>query len=85
MMKKIIFNVIGKKTNQTSDSDADRKIPTLRSMDNAGNLFPALFVYPRVGISLSASKTEDRFYLSLLRVLIWNTQCGVQIFREDMI
>ena len=32
-----IFNVIGKKHNQTSVSDADREMPTLRSMDNAGN------------------------------------------------
>ena len=26
--------------------------------------FPALSVHPRVGISLSASKTDDRFYFS---------------------
>ena len=31
------FNVIGKKNNQTSVSDADRQIPTLGSTDNAGN------------------------------------------------
>ena len=30
-------NVIGKKNNQTSVSDADRDIQTLRSTDNAGN------------------------------------------------
>ena len=33
------FNVIhvGRKNNQTSASDADREIPTLGSMNNAGN------------------------------------------------
>ena len=31
------FNVIGKKNNQTSISDADREIPTLGLKDNAGN------------------------------------------------
>ena len=31
-----IFNVIGKKNNQTSDCDADRQILTLGSTDNAG-------------------------------------------------
>ena len=33
----IIFNVIGKKNNQISVSDADREIETLGSTDNAGN------------------------------------------------
>ena len=63
----VIFNVIGKKNNQTSVSDADREIKTLESTDNAGKSltsFPALSVYPWVGISLSASETDDRFYLS---------------------
>ena len=32
-----IFNVIGKKNNQTMVSDADQEIPTLGSTDNAGN------------------------------------------------
>ena len=31
------FNVIGKKNNQTSASDADQEIPTLGTTDNAGN------------------------------------------------
>ena len=31
------LNVIGKKNNQTSDSDADREIPILGSTDKAGN------------------------------------------------
>ena len=47
-------------------SDADPEILTIESTDNAGNLvtlFPALYIYPRVGISGSASKTYDRFYL----------------------
>ena len=38
--RRMIFNtfyVIGKKNNQTSVSNADREIPTLGSMDNAGN------------------------------------------------
>ena len=29
---------------------------------------PALSIYPRVGISLSASETDDRFYLSPMRM-----------------
>ena len=33
----MIFNVMGKKNNQTSVSDADREIPTLGSADSAGN------------------------------------------------
>ena len=33
----IFFNLIGKKNNQTSISDADREILTLGSTDNAGN------------------------------------------------
>ena len=31
----ILFNVIGKKNDQSPVSDADREIPTLRSTDNA--------------------------------------------------
>ena len=62
----LIFNVIGKKNNQTSVSDADREIPTLGSTDNARNsvnLVSGINRYPRFGISLSESKTDDRFYL----------------------
>ena len=33
----MIFPIIGKKNNQSSVSDADREIPTLRLMDSAGN------------------------------------------------
>ena len=33
-----VYSIIGKKNNRSSVSDADREIPTLRSMDNAGNL-----------------------------------------------
>ena len=43
------FNVIGKKNNQTSVSDADRQIPTLGSTDNAGNsvsLVSGFWYYP---------------------------------------
>ena len=63
------FNIKDKKNNQTSVSDADRKILTLGSTDNAGNLvtsFLALSVKPCVEISLSASETNDRFYFSLM-------------------
>ena len=60
-----MFNVIGKKNNQTSVSDADREIRTLGYTYTAVNSFPALFVYSRVGISLYASVTDERFYLSL--------------------
>ena len=31
------FNVLSKKNNQTSTSDAEREIPTIGSTDNAGN------------------------------------------------
>ena len=57
----------------SSVSDADLKIPTLGSTDNVGNsvnlvsgiTFPTLSVYPRLGVSRSASKTDDRFYSRL--------------------
>ena len=63
-----IFPITGKENNQSSVSNADREIPTLGSTDNAGNsdsLFSGITVYPRVGLSRSASETDDRFYLSL--------------------
>ena len=44
-----------------------QEIQILWSTDNAGNsenLVPASSVYPRIGISRSASKTDNRFYLS---------------------
>ena len=66
VFKASFFPIIGKKNNQSSVPDADREIPTIGSMNNAGNSvvsFPALSVYPLVRISLSASKTDDRFYL----------------------
>ena len=64
IMSKIVLNVKSRKNNQPSFSDAYREIPTLGSMDNTGNSFPALSFYPQVGISRSASETNDRFYLS---------------------
>ena len=63
----MIFNVVGKKNNQTSVSDEDREIPILGSTDNAGNsenLVSGISVYPRDGNSLFASETDVRFYLS---------------------
>ena len=54
------FNIIGKKYNQTSVSDADREIRSLGLTDNAGNRVSALSIYPRVGISLSASETDEK-------------------------
>ena len=39
----ILFNVIGKKNNQTSVSDADKEIPTLGPADNAGNSVNLVF------------------------------------------
>ena len=41
----MIFNVIGKKNNQTSVSDADREIPTLGSMDDAKNSVSLVFTF----------------------------------------
>ena len=64
----IIFNVICK----TSVSEADQEIPTLGSRDNGGNsvnLVSRLSVYPQVGISLSASETDVKFYLSCVPAL----------------
>ena len=45
----IILNVIGKKNNQTSVSNADREIPTLGATANAGNsvhLVPGIIRLP---------------------------------------
>ena len=53
--------IIGKKNNNSS-VPGGREIPTLGSTDNAGN--SVNLVYPRVGIYLSASEADDRFYLS---------------------
>ena len=43
--KTLIFTIIGKKNNQSlmMISDADQEMPTLRSMDNAGNLVNLVF------------------------------------------
>ena len=41
----MIFNVIGKKNNQTVVSDADREIPTLGQMENAGKMSFLTIVY----------------------------------------
>ena len=57
LFKASIFQRKSTKNNQSSVSDADHEIPTVGSTDTAGNsvnLFPALSVYPPVGISLSA-------------------------------
>ena len=70
----LFLKVIGKKNTQTSVSDADHKIPTLESTENAGNsvnLFPTLSVYPGVRISLSESETDDRFYFSITCTAKW--------------
>ena len=67
-----IFHRIGKKNKQTSVSNADQEIPTLRSTDNVGNLVnlvSPIILYPQVGLSLSASETEDRFYLSYCQII----------------
>ena len=62
-----LVNAIGKKSNQTSVSDADRDLPILGSTDKAGNsenLVSGIIRLPSVEISLSASETEIRFYFS---------------------
>ena len=51
-----------KKTNQTLVFNADPEIPILWSTDNAGNSVNHVFGIIR--ISRSASKNDDRFYLS---------------------
>ena len=73
---------MGKKNNQTSVSYADREIPTLWSTDNienSVNLFLALAGYPRVGISLSALETDDKFYSSIIKV---NEPVTLRLFRH---
>ena len=62
LFKTLTFPIIGKKNNQSSVSDADWEIPTLGSMDNAGNLVN--LVSSRAWISRSASETNGRFYFS---------------------
>ena len=62
------FNIICKKNNQKLVSDADRENPTLWSTGSAGNPVHVNFVsgvirLPLVGISLSASETDDRLIL----------------------
>ena len=69
LFKTSFFPTKGKKNNQSSVSDPDLEIPTLGSTDNAGNLVNLVSsiigsIYPGVGISRSASKTDGRFYLS---------------------
>ena len=63
-----------KRNNQTSVTDADRKIPAPGSTESAGNSiiisFLALSVYPRIGISRPASETDDRFYFYYMYILI---------------
>ena len=50
------FYVIGKKNNQTSVSNADREIPTLGSMVNAGIRLLSGWNF------WSASEADERFY-----------------------
>ena len=69
IFKTSIFPIIGKKNDQSSVADADRKIPALVSTNNAGNsvnLVSGVIRLPFgwVGISLSASEADDRFYFS---------------------
>ena len=67
LFKTLIFPIIGKKNNQSSVSDAERKIPTLGSTDNASNsvnIVSGIIRLPSGGISRFASETDDRFYLS---------------------
>ena len=43
---------------EKSQPEDQRLMPETRFTE-----FPALSVYPRVGISLSSSETDDKFYL----------------------
>ena len=68
LFKNTVFPIMGKKNIQSSVSDEDRGIQTLGSTDKTGNsvkLVPALSVYPRVGISMSAMETDDRYNMSI--------------------
>ena len=57
-------------------SDADGEITTLGSTDNAGISFPAFSVYPRIGISLSASSTDVKLYLSCFPLYLQPVKYG---------
>ena len=66
-----IFPIVCKKNNQSSVSNAGGEIPTLGSMDNAGNsinLVSSIICFPQVRISRSASRpTTDSIYLTLAK------------------
>ena len=69
LFKTLIFQRIGKINYQSFVSDAGRKIPTLRSTDNAGNSGNSVNLISDIirlpwGWDFSASETADRFYLS---------------------
>ena len=49
----MIYNVIGKKNNQTLVSGADQEIPTLESTDNAGNSVNLVFSIIRLPSGLN--------------------------------
>ena len=70
LFKTSIFPVIGKKNNQTSLFGADQELPTL-GLTDVRNV-SALSVYPRVGISRSAPKTNDRFYFICFKVNVFS-------------
>ena len=51
-----------------NSTDADQEIPTFDQLimpETRQTSFPALCVYPRVGISRTASETNDRLHFSL--------------------
>ena len=62
------FNVIGKKNNQTSISNADREIPTLESMDNAGNSVNLVSGISQVLFLLGQVAAKDRTTLTWIVV-----------------
>ena len=59
------FNVIGKKNNENgSPMQTEKSQPSGQQIKTETRSFPALFVYPWVGISLSALEADVSFYLS---------------------
>ena len=73
LQKLCYFQNICEKNNQTSVSDSVREIHILGSTGNAVNsLIPALYVYPWIGISRSASKISFKHYTFNRVTLGWD-------------
>ena len=74
-----IFNVIGKKNiSHRSSMQTEKSQPSGQRImpETRQTAFPAIYVYPQIAISLSASETDDGFYLSLFEKKNKNNKNG---------